>query len=107
MFFDHSPAMRAGASMSRVVLAAVALALSQPVLASEAKRIVSLGGSVTEILYALGVEDRIVGIDSTSLYPARALKSRACLLLRPTPSSPLKERARPRPSRCLRGPTFM
>lgn len=77
MFFDHCPAVRAGASMSRVVLAVAALALSQPALAGEAKRIVSLGGSVTEILYALGVEDRIVGIDSTSLYPARALKTKA------------------------------
>lgn len=36
-------------------------------------RIVSVGGAVTEILYALGLQDRIVGIDTTSLYPPQAL----------------------------------
>ena len=36
-------------------------------------RIVSIGGAVTEILYALGVEDRIVAVDTTSLYPPRAM----------------------------------
>ena len=38
----------------------------------EAQRIVSVGGTVTEILYALGAEDRIVAVDSTSLYPSEA-----------------------------------
>jgi iron complex transport system substrate-binding protein len=37
------------------------------------KRVVAIGGAVTEILYALGLEDRIVGIDTTSLYPKTAL----------------------------------
>lgn len=36
-------------------------------------RIVSLGGDVTEILYALGAEDRIVGVDATSVHPPEAL----------------------------------
>lgn len=36
-------------------------------------RVVSVGGSVTEILYALGLEDRIVAVDTTSVYPADAL----------------------------------
>jgi iron complex transport system substrate-binding protein len=36
-------------------------------------RIVSIGGAVTEILYALGAEDRIVAVDTTSLYPPRAM----------------------------------
>ncbi len=36
-------------------------------------RIVSVGGAVTEILYALGAEDRIVAIDTTSLYPRKAM----------------------------------
>lgn len=35
-------------------------------------RIVSIGGAVTEILYALGAQDRIVAIDTTSLYPPQA-----------------------------------
>ena len=37
------------------------------------RRIVSIGGAVTEILYALGLEERIVAVDTTSLYPPRAL----------------------------------
>jgi len=36
-------------------------------------RIVSIGGAITEILYALGLQDKIVGIDTTSLYPPKAL----------------------------------
>ena len=32
-------------------------------------RIVSIGGAITEILYALGLEDRLAGVDTTSLYP--------------------------------------
>ncbi len=37
-----------------------------------AERIVSIGGSVTEILYALGAEDRVVAVDTTSVYPSEA-----------------------------------
>ena len=36
-------------------------------------RIVSVGGAITEILYALGAEDRVVAIDTTSLYPPKAM----------------------------------
>jgi iron complex transport system substrate-binding protein len=39
-------------------------------------RIVSIGGSVTEILYALGQEQRVAAVDVTSLYPVRALKDK-------------------------------
>jgi iron complex transport system substrate-binding protein len=38
----------------------------------DAKRIVSIGGTVTEILYDLGAQDRIVARDSTSSYPVEA-----------------------------------
>ena len=38
----------------------------------DAKRIVSVGGTVTEILYALGAENRIVAVDATSIHPAAA-----------------------------------
>lgn len=41
--------------------------------APEARRIVSIGGDVTEIIYALGEEARLVGRDSTSLFPPQAL----------------------------------
>ncbi|MEL7159274.1 MAG: ABC transporter substrate-binding protein [Bacteroidota bacterium] len=36
---------------------------------AEALRIVSLGGSLTELLYDLGYGDAIVGVDVTSVYP--------------------------------------
>ena len=39
-------------------------------------RIVSIGGAITEILYALGLEDRLAGVDATSLYPATALRDK-------------------------------
>ncbi|MEM7068010.1 MAG: hemin ABC transporter substrate-binding protein [Pseudomonadota bacterium] len=36
------------------------------------KRIVAIGGSVTEIVYALGEEDRLIARDTTSVYPQQA-----------------------------------
>ena len=39
-------------------------------------RIVAVGGAITEILYALGFEDRLAGVNSTSLYPAAALRDK-------------------------------
>lgn len=41
---------------------------------SEGKKIISLGGAVTEMIYALGEQDRLVGVDVTSTYPMDALK---------------------------------
>jgi iron complex transport system substrate-binding protein len=43
------------------------------VAVTDTSRIVSIGGAVTEILYALGLEQRVVAVDTTSLYPPRAL----------------------------------
>jgi iron complex transport system substrate-binding protein len=43
---------------------------------NDASRIVSIGGAVTEILYALGLESRIVAVDSTSVFPMEALKQK-------------------------------
>jgi len=42
----------------------------------DASRIVSIGGGVTEILYALGLEERILAVDTTSLYPPNALRDK-------------------------------
>jgi len=49
-------------------------AAKSPAVTSE--RIVSLGGDATEILYALGLQDRIVAVDTTSMYPPEALKDK-------------------------------
>lgn len=43
------------------------------VAVGEAKRIVSIGGAVTEILFALGAGERVIARDQTSLYPPEAL----------------------------------
>lgn len=41
-----------------------------------ASRIASLGGAVTEILYRLGADDRIVTVDTTSVFPAQVLREK-------------------------------
>jgi iron complex transport system substrate-binding protein len=38
------------------------------------RRIVSIGGGLTEIIYALGAHNELVGVDTTSLYPEAATK---------------------------------
>jgi iron complex transport system substrate-binding protein len=53
--------------MIRAVLMAASLAM--PAQAQAAERIVSLGGSVTEIVYALGAGDRLIARDTTSSWP--------------------------------------
>ena len=62
---------RSSLSMLAAV-AAVAQAASGPAI--PAQRIVALGGDVTEIIYALGEERRLVCDDQTSLYPPAATK---------------------------------
>lgn len=43
--------------------------------AAKPPRIVSVSGSLTEIVYALGAEQQLVGTDTTSLYPAAAQRT--------------------------------
>lgn len=70
--------------LSRLLLSACCMAW--PVLAGAAEpggsaapddpqRIIAIGGSITEIIYALGAQDRLAAVDSTSLYPPRALET--------------------------------
>jgi iron complex transport system substrate-binding protein len=76
------------ARMRRAAMLAATLALTLAALAAPApwahsaedmagvakgKRIVAIGGSVTEIVFALGEEGRLAGRDSTSVYPEAAL----------------------------------
>lgn len=67
--------------MRRVVLALVAVsALGQGFAQAEdaklldTSRLVSIGGAVTEIVYALGQGDKLAARDSTSTYPQAAMK---------------------------------
>lgn len=78
------------------VAAALGLAASRARAADPgAPRVVTVGGALTEIVYALGAEALLVGTDTTSLYPeaaratpkvgyARALSAEGVLSLRPT-----------------------
>lgn len=61
-------------------LAALCLLAARPVVADAGDpdasdpaggaRVISIGGAVTEIVYALDMQDHLVAVDSTSLYPA-------------------------------------
>jgi iron complex transport system substrate-binding protein len=64
----------AGAARSDVIV--VRDATGQAVTIRDNSRIVSIGGAITEILYALGLEQRVVAIDSTSFYPPQALRDK-------------------------------
>lgn len=58
------------------LLAAAAVAMGNPAPAAAqapgAPRVVSLGGSTTETVYALGAESLLVGVDQSSVHPADA-----------------------------------
>ena len=57
---------------SVTLTALMVLAISTPTTAAD--RVLSVGGSVTEIVYALGEGDRLVARDSTSSFPDSAVK---------------------------------
>lgn len=61
----------------RILIGGLGAVLAAPgsALAKRALRIVSVGSAITEIIYALGAEKHLVGVDTTSIHPeeARAL----------------------------------
>jgi iron complex transport system substrate-binding protein len=74
-----------------VLLAGCAASSAQP----PAERIVAVGGTTTELVYALGAGERLVGVDTSSAYPEaarrlpqvgyqRTLSAEGILSLRPT-----------------------
>ena len=74
---------------------ALMMALALPLTAAAAQRIVSIGGDVTEIAFALGAGDEVIARDSTSLHPEavkklpdvgymRQLNAEGILVLKPT-----------------------
>jgi iron complex transport system substrate-binding protein len=78
------------------LLGSGALLMTRPFGAGAAeRRIVSVGGALTETLFALGAQGDVVGVDTTSLHPerarqlpsvgyARTLSAEGVLSLRPT-----------------------
>ena len=76
-------------------LGAMAAAAALPARAQTPPRLVSVGSALTEIVYALGAEGLLVGVDTTSQYPTaaqalpqvgymRALSAEGVLSLKPT-----------------------
>jgi iron complex transport system substrate-binding protein len=61
-----------GAALAVLALATPALAQDEVTPFADASRVVSVGGSLTEIVYALGEQDHLVARDSTGLYPPEA-----------------------------------
>jgi iron complex transport system substrate-binding protein len=72
-----------------------AFAHERTAISSKAMRLISIGGALTEIIYLLKSDDELVGVDTTSIYPAeasrlpnvgyaRSLSSEGILALRPT-----------------------
>ena len=51
-------------------------AVGRTVAIADTSRVVSVGGSVTEILYALGLDDRIIAVDTTSVFPPAAMREK-------------------------------
>lgn len=84
------------ATTRRAWLVGAGASLAAPAAwATPQQRIVSIGGALTETLYALGAQADLVGADTTSLFPdaarqlpsvgyARALSAEGVLSLRPT-----------------------
>lgn len=78
----------------KLPLAALCAALALNVAAQE-QRVIAVGGALTEIVYALGGEKKLVAVDTTSIYPRaalalpkvgymRALSSEGVLSMKPT-----------------------
>ncbi|MCA0320096.1 MAG: ABC transporter substrate-binding protein [Proteobacteria bacterium] len=74
--FNRASRLSRRSLLAGLALAAVAL---RPGIgrAQAAQRIVAAGGVITEILYALGRQDLIVGVDTTSLHPPEAMRDKA------------------------------
>jgi iron complex transport system substrate-binding protein len=60
--------------MKKWLAIALGWVVAAAVHAAEPSRVVTLGGSVTEIVYGLGQGDRLVGDDLSSLYPEAATR---------------------------------
>lgn len=81
--------------MKHILIALIIMLFAMPTNAADEPRVVTIGGAVTEIIYALGKESMLVGNDTTSYYPPaaatlpkvgyqRTLSAEGILSLKPT-----------------------
>lgn len=61
--------------LSLPLIASAAFTATLSTAQSRLPRLITAGGGITEIAYLLGAQDQLVGTDTTSLYPAAALKT--------------------------------
>lgn len=66
-------------------------AYGNEVTIEDTSRIVTIGGAVTETVYALGFSENIVGVDESSIYPAEALELPIIGYLRYLAAEPILE----------------
>lgn len=64
-----------GGALWAAANAAAAQTPNPPSAASSGVRLITVGGALTEIVYAMGLEALLVGTDTTSLHPAAAQKT--------------------------------
>lgn len=69
-----SPAAGTAATQAAGASEASGARTASAIAAIGAKRIVSMGGTLTEVVFALGQGHRVVGVDASSLYPPEATK---------------------------------
>lgn len=65
----RSPAIRV--QFIFTLLLTLVIAVPQVAAEPDPSRVITLGGDITEIVYALGAGDRVVGRDATSRFPAK------------------------------------
>jgi iron complex transport system substrate-binding protein len=63
-----------GAPVAQAEPPALTDADGKPIERGDSRRVIVVGGSLTEIVYLLGAEGSLVGVDTTSQYPSDALK---------------------------------
>lgn len=66
----HALALAAGA----ILAAAIGASANETTVLPDTTRVASIGGAVTEIIFALGEEKKLVARDSTSVYPDAAFE---------------------------------
>ena len=86
MIFQHARPLAALLTVTSYLLAASTICLAaektitdasgRAVKLSDTSRILSIGGDITEILYALKADGKIIAVDSTSLFPDEALQQK-------------------------------
>jgi iron complex transport system substrate-binding protein len=62
------------ALLGAVAATGLGMASAQTTVPTSSVRIVSVGGALTEIVYALGAEKQLVAVDTTSMHPPAALQ---------------------------------